>query len=84
MTLGRSDSLSDGVELPALRGLVARVEAELLAVRAARDQLAGEVERLRVDNQRLRARVGALAAPADGPMHQSREAHHPARPLHSP
>jgi transposase len=38
------------------------VEAELVAARATRDQLAAEFERLRVDNQRLRARVGELAA----------------------
>jgi hypothetical protein len=61
MTRGRSDPLSDslshGVELAALRGQVAMVEAKSPAVRAARDQLAAEVERLRVDDQRLRARV---------------------------
>ena len=64
MTHGRSVARSDGaeLELAALRGRVATVEAELVAARATRDQLAGEVERLRVDNQRLRARVGELAA----------------------
>ena len=62
MTHGLSDARSDDVELAGLRGRVAMVQAKLLAVRAAHDQLAGEVERLRVDNQRLRARVGELAA----------------------
>ncbi len=32
------------------------------AVRAERDRLAAQVERLRVDNQRLQTRVGELAA----------------------
>jgi len=64
VTHGRSEARSDGVELElaALRGRVAMVEAELVAARATRDQFAAEFERLRVDNQRLRARVGELAA----------------------
>jgi hypothetical protein len=63
VTHGRSVARSDGVqlELAALRGRVA-VQAELVAARATRDQLAAEFERLRVDNQRLRPRVGELAA----------------------
>jgi chromosome segregation ATPase len=64
VTHGPSEAGSDGVEveLAALRGRVVMVEAELVAARATRDQLAAEFERLRVDNQRLRARVGELAA----------------------
>ena len=64
MTHGPSVARSDGVELElaALRGRVAMVEAELVAARATRDQLTAEFERLRVDNQRLRSRVGELAA----------------------
>jgi transposase len=46
----------------ALRERVAMVEAQFRAVRAERDRLAGEVEQLRVDNQRLQTRVGELAA----------------------
>jgi transposase len=90
MTRGLSDAFSDRVELAAPRGQVAMVEAELLAVRAACDQLAGEVERLRVDNQRLRARVGELAAQVEGLRRASRRqaasfskdttAPHPRRP----
>jgi hypothetical protein len=53
---GLSDPLSDGVDLAALRGRVAMVEAELVAAQATRDQFASETERLRVDKQRLRAR----------------------------
>jgi hypothetical protein len=45
-----------------LRKRVAMVEAQFRAVRAERDRLAGEVERLWVDNQRLQIRVGELAA----------------------
>jgi hypothetical protein len=48
MTRGLSGPLSDGVELAALRGRVAMVEAKLVAVRAARHRLAPEVEQLRV------------------------------------
>jgi hypothetical protein len=68
MTHRRSDAGSDGVELElaALRGRVAMVEAELVAARATRDQLAAEFERLRVDNQRLRARVDELTAQVEG------------------
>jgi transposase len=64
VTHGRSDACGSGVEveLAALGGRVAMLEAELVAARPTRDQLAAEVERLRVDNQRLRARVGELAA----------------------
>jgi hypothetical protein len=64
MTHRRSDARSDGVELElaALRGRVAMVEAELVALRAARDQLATEVERLSSENRRLQSRVGELAA----------------------
>jgi hypothetical protein len=39
-------------------------EAECHALRAERDQLAGQVERLASENQRLQARVGA--SPKDG------------------
>jgi transposase len=45
-----------------LRERVAVVEAECQAVRADRDRLVGEVERLSADNQGLRARVGELVA----------------------
>ncbi len=45
-----------------LRGRVAVVEAEWQAVRAERDRLAGAVERLTVENQRLSDRVGELVA----------------------
>src|SRR6266545_4086873 len=45
-----------------LRGRVAVVEAECQAVRAERDRLAGAVERLTVENQRLSDRVGELVA----------------------
>src|SRR5215470_17315654 len=44
-----------------LRQRVAGLEAECQAARAERDQLVSEVERLRVDNQRLQDRIGALA-----------------------
>jgi transposase len=52
----------DNAEVTALRERVAMVEAQFRAVRAERDRLAGEVEQLRVDNQRLQTRVGELAA----------------------
>jgi hypothetical protein len=77
VTHGRSVARSDGVELElaVLRGRVAMVEAELVAARATRDQLAAQVERLRVDNQRLRARVGELAAQVEQlPRASKREA----------
>ena len=44
-----------------LRQRVAVLEAEDQWVRAERDQLAGQVERLEVGNQQLRARIGELA-----------------------
>jgi transposase len=44
-----------------LRQRVAVLEAEGQRVRAERDQLAGQVERLEVGNQQLRARIGELA-----------------------
>jgi chromosome segregation ATPase len=92
VTHRRSGAGSDGVELElaALRGRVAMVEAELVAARATRDQLAGETERLRVDNQRLQARVGELAAQIEqlrrasrrqaAPFSKGTTAPHPRRP----
>jgi len=50
------------LELAALGGRVTMVEAELVTAQATHDQLAAEVERLRVDNQRLRTRVDELTA----------------------
>ena len=47
-----------------LRERVVVVEAECQALRAERDQLACQVERLASENQRLQARVGA--PPEDG------------------
>ena len=44
-----------------LRQRVAVLEAVDQRVRAERDQLAGQVERLEVGNQQLRARIGELA-----------------------
>jgi transposase len=44
-----------------LRQRVAVLDAEGQRVRAERDQLAGQVERLGVGNQQLRARIGELA-----------------------
>jgi hypothetical protein len=44
-----------------LRQRVAVLEAEDQRVRAERDQLAGQVERMEVGNQQLRARIGELA-----------------------
>jgi transposase len=60
----RSDPCGSGVEveLAALRGRVTMVEAEIVTARATHDQLAAEVERLRMDNQRLRTRVDELTA----------------------
>jgi len=57
-----TSGLKDNAEVAVLRERVAMVEAQFRAVRAERDRLAGEVERLRVDNQRLQTRVGELAA----------------------
>lgn len=44
-----------------LRQRVAVLDAEGQRVRAERDQLAGQVERLEVGSQQLRARIGELA-----------------------
>ena len=57
-----TSALKDNAEVAVLRERVAMVEAQFRAVRAEHDRLVAEVERVRVDNQRLQTRVGELAA----------------------
>lgn len=82
------------VELAALRGRVTMVEAEPVTARATHDQLAAEVERLRVDNQRLRTRVDELIAQVEqlrraskrqaAPFSKGMVVRHPRRPGRKP
>jgi transposase len=77
-----------------LRERVGVVEAECRAVRAERDQLAGQVERLAGENQRLQTRVGELLAQVEeprrvgkrqaAPFSKDRPNPHPRRPGRKP
>jgi transposase len=96
MTHLRGGACSSGVEveLAALCGRGTMVEAELVTARATRDQLAAEVERLRLDNQRLRTRVDELTAQVEqlrraskrqaAPFSKGMAVSHPRRPGRKP
>jgi transposase len=77
-----------------LRERVVVVEAECQALRAERDQFAGQVERLASENQRLQARVGELVCQVEElrrvgrrqatPFSKDRPSPHPRRPGRKP